>query len=417
VSTVNCGVGHYQSPRLSGEIYDCSMPVTLDTYSGCSYGCLYCFSNFQREIGPGAKSLGTLKTINAETVKRIFTDPSYNKTFGTFLSKKFPIQWGGLSDQFDENERKHGVTLELLRFFREIEYPISFSTKSAWWVYDKRYRECFEGFPWWNVKFSIITLEEDKARVIENECPTPKERLSAMKEASQFVGGGVTLRLRPFIIGLSERTCVELIQKAAECGATAVSTEFFCMETRSRGGKSWRYPTMSRAIGFDIEAFYKQHSRGAGYLRLNREVKREYVDLMEQACKDNGLRFYVSDAHFKERCANGSCCGLPETWHYNRGQQTQAVVLAKRQGTVRWSEISEDLEWAKTVAHKNSDWNNTSSEMKAKFFGQSMYDYLRYCWNHPTMSKSPYQAFGGILKPVSVDEEGNVVYKYDRSRE
>lgn len=33
---------YYGSPRWSGEIMDCSMPVTFDQYSNCSFGCIYC---------------------------------------------------------------------------------------------------------------------------------------------------------------------------------------------------------------------------------------------------------------------------------------------------------------------------------------------------------------------------------------
>ena len=27
------------------------MPMTFDTYSNCSFGCIYCFSQYQRGIG------------------------------------------------------------------------------------------------------------------------------------------------------------------------------------------------------------------------------------------------------------------------------------------------------------------------------------------------------------------------------
>ena len=40
----------YSSPRWSGEILDCSMPMTFDQYNRCSYDCLYCFSFFQRAL-------------------------------------------------------------------------------------------------------------------------------------------------------------------------------------------------------------------------------------------------------------------------------------------------------------------------------------------------------------------------------
>ena len=34
----------YGSPRWTGEIADCSLPLTLDTYSNCSFGCVSAFS-------------------------------------------------------------------------------------------------------------------------------------------------------------------------------------------------------------------------------------------------------------------------------------------------------------------------------------------------------------------------------------
>ena len=47
---------NYTSPRWSMEIPDCSMPMSMDTYSRCSYNCLYCFSFFQKAIPPKATS-------------------------------------------------------------------------------------------------------------------------------------------------------------------------------------------------------------------------------------------------------------------------------------------------------------------------------------------------------------------------
>ena len=128
---------YYSSPRWSNEVADCSMPMTFDTYSNCSYGCLYCFSQFQRAVG-GAKEdylSKHVKPVSVKRVKKIFTEPDSSQ-FGEYIKARKVMQWGGLSDQFDEFERKHGVTLELLRFFREIDYPLCFSTKSTWWLDD-----------------------------------------------------------------------------------------------------------------------------------------------------------------------------------------------------------------------------------------------------------------------------------------
>ena len=63
----------YGSPRWTGEIADCSLPVTMDTYSNCSFGCVYCFSQYQRAIG-GAKDAylsKDVKAVNPEKIKKI----------------------------------------------------------------------------------------------------------------------------------------------------------------------------------------------------------------------------------------------------------------------------------------------------------------------------------------------------------
>ncbi|MBQ4204881.1 MAG: hypothetical protein II655_14390, partial [Thermoguttaceae bacterium] len=55
------------------------------------------------------------------------------------------------------------------------------------------------------------------------------------------------------------------------------------------------------------------------------------------------MRFYVSDAHFKELCPNGSCCGLPEDWNYSRGQWCEALMIAKKKGRVYFKDVSSDI--------------------------------------------------------------------------
>jgi DNA repair photolyase len=353
--------------------------------------------------------------VNVEKVKNMFLHPESTQ-FGPYIKERRPMQWGGLADPFDENERLCGVGLELLRFFREIDYPLSFSTKGTWWLDDERYRELFKGNKNWHVKVSIITGDERKAKIIERGVPSPNERLAAIELLAALGGGGATLRLRPFIIGVSSPGHCELIASAAKRGATSVSTEFFCLEMRSRSVREI-LPTMSREAGFNLLPFYKKHSNRAGYLRLNREVKRKYVDEMEQAATEHGMRFYVSDADFKERSTNGCCCGLSEDWNYTRGQFCHAIHLCRKNGRVTWVEIEPDLSYAKTFLWKQAaGYNCNSSERMAQFDRHTMYDYIRWLWNNPTAGQSPYKMYGGVMKPVDKDKDGNLIYEYDKTR-
>ena len=410
---------YYQSPRWSNEIADCSMPMTFDTYSNCSYGCLYCFSQFQRGIG-GAKDDYThkaVKNVSVEKIKKMFSEPDkYGGQFATYIKQRKVMQWGGLSDQFDNFERKCGVTLKLLRFFKEIDYPLCFSTKATWFTEDERYMELIRGQRNWNFKFSIITLDEEKARIIERGVPSPVQRLEAIQRIAEADAGGATLRLRPFIIGVSDGTYLELIREAGRRGATAMSTEFFCVEQRSPTLKEYM-PTINQMAGIDTMKFYKKYSVSAGYLRLNRNVKEPFMRNMKQLCEEIGMRFYVSDAHFKELSCNGSCCGLPPSWNYSRGQWCEALMIAKNNPNkeVTWEDVKSDImglvsqfKWVRAQGY-----NCNSSEKRAKYEGMTMADYMRWLWNNPQSGQSPYKLFEGALVPVRKDENNNIVYKFN----
>lgn len=413
------GQKYYPSPRWSQEIYDCSMPMTLDQYNLCGFACLYCFSQYRRAIGNTRETWEkrNIRHVDIARIVRIFTEAPKGSQFGVFVQQRKVLQWGGLSDPFCNIEKKYGIGLELLQFFKTIEYPISFSTKGTWWLDDSRYVEFFQGTDYWNVKFSIISSDAALSRRIECGVPSPQEWLNAIEKYSKLNNGGATLRLRPFILGMSEKTCVQLIKDAANAGATALSTEFFCLDTRVQEGVRKNYQRMSDLLGYDMVTFYKKYSAGSGYLRLNRNVKRQYVDMMEDACKDAGLRFYISDAHFKERCCNGSCCGLPESWGYSRGQDTEALTIARRKGFVQWKDIAWDLEYAKEFKWRVAqEYNTRNSEAEAKFFWHTMFDFLHDTWNNPKAGQSPFKMFGGILLPDGRDEEGDIIYRYNAEK-
>lgn len=406
----------YNSPRWSGEISDCSLPMTLDTYNNCSFGCVYCFSQYQRAVGGTAESYlnKDVKCINVQKVKDIFTGKR-NSQFREYIDQRKTIQWGGLSDQFDGYERKYGVTLELLKFFKEIDYPICFSTKATWWLDDSRYTDLFRGQKNWNVKFSIITGDAEAARIIEPGVPTPQERIQAIEKFTNLGAGGATLRLRPFIIGVTNKTYKQLIKDSAAAGAEAVTTEFFCLDSRSANVARDHYKTISDYVGHDIVEFYSKHSKGSGYLRLNRKIKEPYVKKMRDLAHSLGMRFYVSDAHFKE-CSDGTCCcGLSDDWNFSRAYFAEALQIARRNGVVRYSDLEAPIcyqfDW-----YKAEGFNTNSSEKRAKFHGMSMAEYLRYLWNNPKTGQGPFKMFEGVLYPDGYDDDGNLIYKWNQEK-
>lgn len=407
---------NYGSPRWTGEIADCTLPLTFDTYSNCSFGCVYCFSQYQRGIGVHADEYNNkaVSSVNPEKIKKLFSLQDKESQFYPYIKTKRPIQWGGLSDQFDGFEKKYGITYEILKYLKEINYPICFSTKSAWVFKDPKYQELFRGADNWNMKFSIITLDANDAKKIEVGVASPQERLEAMKIYNSLSKGGTTLRLRPFIVGVSDKTYLDLIEQAHEAGASAVTTEFFCLEMRSINSAKEHYNVISECAGFDIVEFYRKYSNGAGYLRLNRKIKEKYIKNMKELCHKLGMRFYVSDAHFKEACDNCSCCALPPEWDYSRGNFSAALQIAKRCGEVRWSDIEKDMYYLEFPYKKAQGFNTVSVENRTKFENMTMKDYLQFLWNSPSRGQSPYKLFEKVLVPNGYDNDGNIIYKYNQ---
>jgi len=419
----------YTSPRWSGEITDCSMPMTFDQYDHCSYNCLYCFSWFQKalkafnplfpnESGKNYQSL-EVRSIKPDSIKKLFnleyTEGSKGQ-FYDYIKQRITMQWGGLCDPFDNYEKKYGIGLEILKHLSKIHYPICFSTKGTWWTEDDNYLKLFRGEKWWNTKFSIINIDPSVSADMEKGTPSPAERLLAMKRIAKICPGGVTLRLRPFIIGMSNKGYLDLIRLAKEHGATAVSTEFFCLEDRAHGGTVARYDEMSKILGFDIRRFHKTNSPGmCGYLRLNWKLKEKYIIKMRDLTHKLGMRFYVSDAHWKDQCDNGSCCGLPKDWNYSRAQYTELLCLAKKKpdGKVYWDDMGSQINMYKKILYRYCEgFNTVGSRSRTTKWNDTVYDYLQMIWNHPNNAKSPYKYFAGLLRPVEVDSKGNVVYQY-----
>lgn len=422
------GKFYHGAPRWSTECTDCSVPLALDTYSKCSFGCAYCFAVFQKRnkreystTDGGSRSAtpyDTLRWVDPARIRRLFTLETESE-FSEFIRQRNTLQWGSMSDPFCYFEKKNGISLELMRFFKEIEYPITFSTKGVFYVDDERYRSLIEGTRYWHWKISIITSSDTTASRVEQGCPSTTERFRAISELAKMGVGGVTMRLRPIIPGITTVQLEELVKRAADAGADSISTEFYCLEMRAVKKSADLFDKLSKAVGFDMVEFYKRHSKGAGYKRLNKNFKREYFDRLRVACDKHKIRLYISDADFKEWSCNASCCGLPGdgSFKYWKGSFLYALIVARNRGAgglVTWDDLAPNIANTYDKAIMQSTTINTGTpQRRAKYYRFTLREWLHHLWNHPNEPNSPYRIFGGVLEPDHVDKSGNIVYRYE----
>lgn len=435
--------GSYASPRWSYELLDCSMPMTFDTYSNCSFQCVYCFSFFQRAVGNTADDYlhHHVKAVNVEAIKQMYlrelgmlSDPQQGKLkagksqFGWYIRARKVLQWGGLSDGFDYYERSFGKSLELLNFWNSIDYPLSISTKGVWFTEDSRYAEAFHNRGNVHMKTSIITLDAVKAKKVERGVASPEERFRMLEWMGKMGVAATTVRLRPFTLGItadypysdnSYKQLEAFVHRTKEAGCYSLTTEFLCLERRASNTAKERYDILGKVSGIpNLYAFYSANSLSAGLMRLNYELKRPYMEALQELCEKYDVKFFVSDAHHKEKSYHAGCCGLPETGplsQTNKGQYAEAILIAKREGRVHWSDISPYAESLREIPFYNAEGFNTGgTDERVRRMYQTMYDYMRDQWNNPRSFMSPARYFGGALVGDQPDANGDIVYLYNK---
>jgi DNA repair photolyase len=429
----------YLSPRWSGEILDCAIPMTFDQYDHCAANCMYCFSYFQKSLKEhnplfvnqtkGYQAM-PVRAVHPDHIRKLFSlqgeyASAPKNQFADFIRQRMLLQWGGLSDPFDNYEKQYGVGLEIMKIFKELDYPLRYSTKGTWWIDDPRYVDLCRGQKNWNLMVSIINLDDKLSRLIDRGVSVPMERFNTLEKWVALEAGDAILRLRPFIIGMTDKDdeYLQMIEIAAAIGCKGVSTEFFCLENRGDKTTHVRYNKMSEAIGMDIVEFYRDNSPGqTGYLRLNAEIKRPYVTKMRDLCHKLGMRFSTSDAHNKDFGDTGSCCALGDNAKTNKGQFTEVLVKARKmfeRGEEPKVYFSRDMlphlikaGFDKFLWRRAEGFNTEGSESRTKRYNQTMLEYIREIWNTPNSGKSPYKYFQGLLKPTGLDGNQDVIYEY-----
>lgn len=426
---------NYLSPRISSELPDCSSPLTFDTYSRCSMRCQYCFSHSQKDVNPGTKN-APLQGVNPDKLFAMIDGTAKGKEAGLmykhFFKERFLFHWGGLADSFCHYERKYGTSYDILTGLLERRYPVMFSSKGPA-ITDDKYVQLFEKYAGQNsmaFQFSIVTADDELARKVEPGVPSPTERFEYMRTLSDL-GYWTILRLRPFIIGITDHTLPELLEKAYNSGARAISTEFYAMDQRCVGSMKKATERLGKRMGIDNVFHYfsslSPKERG-GYCRLNRLVKEQYVKYMYKFCLDRGMIFACSDPDFKELSMTGNCCGLPDKGNHptedlnnwSEHQMTAWIKKARRQ----YHSTGNLLHFHFDEVYGRKKWIFDDIELSHMDIGCTKYPYairkqltLRHLlqdkWNNLKSYANPRNYFHGKVMPCGLDEKGeNLVYVY-----
>ena len=433
----------YGGLRFTSDAMDCALPIAMDSHSGCSYGCVYCFANnLQRSPDRNMAKLHKLKEAGT-----FYTEwPIYQlekflareakdkvaKAVYPLLNQGMPVQLGALGDPLDDIEEASGWLLKAIPLFIHHGIPVRVGTKGARVMMLPRYRHAFHQKPeqFW-ISMSLITPFDDLLAKVDINAPSATERLATMKAYAKE-GHSITLRFRPFLPGISsylpgqntgqKQPWKVLLEKAAEAGTKAVSFEYIFLESGLTDRQKVMYHQMFKAMGWPgFGDYWNSHSQPReSCRRASRDIKYEITKAVMEETHKLGMIFGCSDPHFKEFNDYGCCCGIPDNdpWFgkWSRRQLTNVIVEMRKAfdrgerlqvGYTDWRpEWAHQVKAAEMIAY--GSWH--AHRIRKHFtFGDSMHNK----WNNPSHPRSPYVYFAGVMRPTGVDVNTNdVIYEY-----
>jgi DNA repair photolyase len=193
---------------------DVSFDRSINPYRGCSHGCIYCYAR------PAHAYLGLSPGLDFES--RLFFKPEAGQLLAAELSRKGykpgVVHIGGDTDPYQPDEKRLGVTREVLETLQRFRHPFSIITKSALILRDLDLLGEMGRAGLARAAVSITSLDRRLARSMEPRTATPERRLEAVRRLSA-AGVPTVVMFAPSIPGLNDHEMEAVLQRAAEAGA------------------------------------------------------------------------------------------------------------------------------------------------------------------------------------------------------
>lgn len=269
-----------------------SADYVINPYTGCQFGCMYCFASFMgRFVGENNKDWGNYVYVKTNAIELMQKDILR-------LMKKTPnprIAISTVTDPYQGIETKYRLTSGILKTFAENNYQgrVSILTKSPLILKDL---EILKKIPTVEVGITITTSDDKLSRFLEVRAPSASTRLKTLKTLNEagiktyvFVGPFLPhLKLKPELID-------DLFSKIKLAGTNKIKLEFLNLP-------SYVKPQMKEAIkseSEEIQEVYKG-SQSKKYREELEPIIRKYIDKYGFEMYYNDIVHHVGDQRLTE---------------------------------------------------------------------------------------------------------------------
>ena len=274
--------------NVSSKFAICGLPIRVDTYKNCGFGCAYCFSN-SRVICEFDKALqvANLKQVERK-LDKIFNKNEFDKNnfLDTLIAERITWHCGGMSDPFQPVERKYRITEQMVDICNEYDISILFSTKSNS-VYGANIRPDLHTF-----QLSITNTEDNK--VLEPNVPSIESRYKFYRDLKDN-GFRVGIRIQPFVPNVTTLDVVEMFHDADQ-----FTLEGLKLVPQNKEHKDF----LIDALKLDRNEFKQM-----GLLNLKPEVRLEMYKPFVKYFEDYDIPYSIADNDLHYMGTNKCCCG------------------------------------------------------------------------------------------------------------
>ena len=192
---------------MSSKFAICGVPIRLDSYKTCSFGCEYCFANcrtvmgFEKEV-----QIGNIQWLE-RYLKKIYEDENvnYRNFLDVLMYQRYTWHGGGMSDPFQPIEQKYHITRQIIDLANKYDVNILFSTKSDT-VYDCNIKPELHSF-------QLSVSNTNNRKDIEPNVPNIEKRYKFYRDLKDN-GFRVGIRIQPFIPRVTNLEILDMFHDA-----------------------------------------------------------------------------------------------------------------------------------------------------------------------------------------------------------
>ena len=145
---------------------------TVNCYSGCEHGCLYCYARFASRYSHPHELWGTYVDVKLNAPQVLKREVKVKKVGKVFVSS--------VCDGWQPVEEKYGLTRRCLEILLRHDFPVTILTKSS---LAGRDLDLLIGKNDVDFGVTITTLDESLSKLLEPKSSPPAARLALIEEA------------------------------------------------------------------------------------------------------------------------------------------------------------------------------------------------------------------------------------------